>query len=69
MPSLAFAPILFAFFGPWGGIIGAVLSAFAWFGLAQFGGYIGAILTLLVLGVNLMIFFLSFMIFRGWPSV
>ena len=52
---LAFAPILVAVFGPWCGIIGAVLAASTWFGLAQFGGYIGGILTLLVLGVKLMI--------------
>ena len=65
---LVFAPILVAVFGPWGGIIGAVLAASAWFGLAQFGGYIGGILTLLVLGVNLMIFLLSLMMLMGPPA-
>ncbi len=65
---LVFAPILVAVFGPWGGIIGSVLSAFAWFGLAQFGGYIGGILTLLVLGVNLMIFLLSLTMLIGPPA-
>lgn len=64
---LAFAPILFVVFGPWGGIIGSILSAFAWFGLCQFGGFLAGVLTTLVLGVNLMIFFVSLVALRGWP--
>ncbi len=65
---LAFAPILFGVFGPWGGIIGSVLAAFAWFGLCQFGGFMAGILTMLVLGVNLMVFYLSLVALVGWPG-
>ena len=64
---LAFAPILVGVFGPWGGIIGSVLSVSAWGGLSQFGGSLGGLLTMLVLGVNLMIFLLSVMFLRGGP--
>ena len=62
---IAFAPILVYVFGPWGGIIGSVVAAFAWFGLCQFGGFLAGILTMLVLSVNLMVFFLSFVALRG----
>ncbi len=65
---IAFAPILVYVFGPWGGIIGSVLSAFAWFGLSQFGGLLGGILTMLVLGVNMTVFFLSSVALRGLPG-
>ena len=65
---IAFAPILVYVFGPWGGIIGSVVAAFAWFGLCQFGGFLAGILTMLVLGVNLVVFFLSFVALRGWPG-
>ena len=64
---VAFAPILFGIFGPWGGIISSVLAAFAWFGLSQVGGFMAGILTMLVLGVNMMVFFLSLMALRGSP--
>ena len=65
---LAFAPILLVVFGPWGGILGSLLSASVWFGLSQYGGLLAGILTMVVLGVNLMVFFLSFMALRGWPG-
>ena len=64
---VVFAPIFFVVFGPWGGIIGSMLSAFAWFGLSQFGGFFAGALTMGVLGVNMMVFFLSLGALRGWP--
>ncbi len=64
---VVFAPIFFVVFGPWGGIIGSMLSAFAWFGLSQFGGFFAGVLTMGVLGVNMMVFFLSLGALRGWP--